>query len=610
LIQFSFSSLIRFPTRATRSGALVAALLFPTAASVASSLAPPSLPPLPPARQQTTVCTITVNSPDEKEVFKRYLPEDRYRFVELVERGRPDWLGSACSAGVQCDVLVISGHFDAGTEFYTDRLDQRESLPVEEMERVACSGSCPGLFSQLKEVYLFGCNTLNAAVAESTTEEIMRTLVRSGHSRADAEALARRLDGRYAESNRDTMRRIFSNVPVIYGFSSLAPLGASAGPLLAKVLQSAPVDEFALGSGAPSAGLLKAFGPSSMIAVAGLADYEPRAAARPQICEFLADAASRDARPVDAVHRLIARDPAEARMLLDRIERVTQSLSSDARATQRVAVMQDRSAAERSAADRSPSERSAADRSPSERSAADRSPSDRSARDRWLAFARKTDRPDVRARMVKVASAIGWLAPAEERAELVRAIADQVELDQVTIADVDLACALNRDGSLDDGPGSGALPAGRLARASNAGVLACLGSNAARSRVLKALTSTDADDVHVAQVYLKHRPLTGDSELRDITRSITRMPSADAQVRALEALGHHRLSDAAALAELTQLFTSARSLPVQRAIAGVLIRADREALPRVDLPRLLRQHRIRSSDGADVIDVLIRRLSA
>ena len=214
---------------------------------------------------------------------------------------------------------------------------------------------------------------------------------------------------------------------------------------------------------------------------------------------------------------------------------------------------------------------------------------------------------------------LGWLTPAEQRAELVRAIAAQVELDAVTVADVDLACALNRDGSLDEESGepspgsksvlSAGVSAGRLARASNAGVLACLGSNAARSRVLKALTSADSDDVHVAQVYLKHRPLSGEAELRAVTHSITRMPSVDAQVRALDTLGQHHVADPDALTELTRLFSTARSLAVQRAIAGVLIRADREALPRDDLARLLKQRRLRSPDGVDLIDVLIRRLS-
>ena len=126
-----------------------------------------------------TVCTITVNSSDEKEIFQRSLPRDDFQFVELVERGRPNWLESACRTNVRCDVLIISGHFDGGTEFYSDRLDAREYLPVEQMERASCSESCPGLFSQLKEAYLFGCNTLNAEAMRSAGAEIGRSLVRA-----------------------------------------------------------------------------------------------------------------------------------------------------------------------------------------------------------------------------------------------------------------------------------------------------------------------------------------------------------------------------------------------------------------------------------------------
>ena len=39
-----------------------------------------------------TACTITVNSADEKEAFRRSLPKGQWEFVELVERGRHDWL--------------------------------------------------------------------------------------------------------------------------------------------------------------------------------------------------------------------------------------------------------------------------------------------------------------------------------------------------------------------------------------------------------------------------------------------------------------------------------------------------------------------------------------
>ena len=62
------------------------------------------------------------------------------------------------------------------------------------MERASCSNSCPGLFSQLKEVYLFGCNTLNAEAGISASAEIARTMIRAGRSKADAERVSRALN--------------------------------------------------------------------------------------------------------------------------------------------------------------------------------------------------------------------------------------------------------------------------------------------------------------------------------------------------------------------------------------------------------------------------------
>ena len=191
-----------------------------------------------------------------------------------MERGRPDWLESACRQGVRCDLLVISGHFDSGTEFYSDRLDVRESLPVAEMERASCSDSCPGLFSQLKEVYLFGCNTLNAEPIASTSAEAERSLVRSGHSKAEAERLARGLDQRHGESNRDHMRRIFTNVPVIYGFSSRAPLGPAAATVLNRYFESTPAA--VAGSGRANSKLLSYFAANSMTVASGLGDRDPK----------------------------------------------------------------------------------------------------------------------------------------------------------------------------------------------------------------------------------------------------------------------------------------------------------------------------------------------
>src|SRR5438094_2384100 len=225
-----------------------------------------------------TVCTITVNSPDEKETFRRSLPEEDFQFVELVERGRPDWLASACRKDVRCDVLLISGHFDDGTEFYSDRLGARESLPTDELERASCSDSCPGLFSQLKEVYLFGCNTLQAQPVRSASGEIGRSLIRSGYSPADAERLSQVLSERHGESNRDRMRLIFKDVPVIYGFSSKAPVGPTAASMLERYFRSGAGGE--VGSGRASARMLGGFSANSMVVTSGLTDADPYAAHR------------------------------------------------------------------------------------------------------------------------------------------------------------------------------------------------------------------------------------------------------------------------------------------------------------------------------------------
>src|ERR1700687_569939 len=363
-----------------------------------------------------TVCTITVNSPDEKEIFRRNLPPDKYQIVELVERGRSDWLASACRQGIRCDVLVISGHYDGGNEFYSDRLEAGEFLPVDEMERVACSDSCSGLFSQLKEVYLFGCNTLNAEAMRSASAEIARSLVRSGHSQSDAERLSRVLNERHGESNRDRMRHIFKDVPVIYGFSSKAPLGRTAGPMLDRYFKSGSGGE--IGSGRAGPKLLDLFAPSSMARATGLSDSDPKAAFRRDVCHFSDDRLSA-AQKLGFVHELMGREMAEVRMFLDHIEKYSASLSE----------------AER--------------RAPAVSGALDEIARDEVARTRYLEFARDADLPAVRARMVELARSLGWLSAADQRAELMHMIGDRLAGSAVSSAEVDLVCTLNKDHQLD-----------------------------------------------------------------------------------------------------------------------------------------------------------------
>jgi len=234
--------------------------------------------------------------------------------------------------------------------------------------------------------------------------------------------------------------------------------------------------------------------------------------------------------------------------------------------------------------------------------------SDRAARRRYLDFMRDADQPGVRVRMIAFAQDIGWLTPGEAQTEFLQMVSDQLKRNAVGSAEVGLVCAREKDPAL--GSALLGLPAAapKNGKVANAAMLACLGDSDARARVLQALTSPDDGDVSIAQVYLRHRPLTDASDLRAIMARIARMPRSEGQILALDTLASQHLADPESLQELARLFPAARSVHVQRAIAGILIRSDYRMLARNDLARSLRQHRLRSPDGEDVIDALIRRL--
>src|SRR5574341_365851 len=327
--------------------------------------------------EKQTVCTITVSSPDEKETFRRFLPKAKYRFVELVQRGRPDWLGAACRAAVACDVLIVSAHFDGDNQFFSEQLDAHEYLTVSELERVSCSNSCPALFSRLKEVYLFGCNTLNPQPQSGASAQIVRSLVREGHERKEAERLLRSLTAAHGESSRDRMCQVFKDVPVIYGFSSMAPRGPLAASTMSRYLRSGGTRE--IGSGHPSGRLLGYFAPYSMAAAHGMTEADPHIGTRRDMCRFV-DERQSNARKLAFVHEILQRHVGEARLYLDRMQRFMATLDSPARRTPAVARVLDDIA------------------------------EDAPARVRFLDFARESEEPLLRVRMLDLARSLGWLS--------------------------------------------------------------------------------------------------------------------------------------------------------------------------------------------------------
>lgn len=522
-----------------------------------------------------TVCTITVNSADEKEAFARHLPASKYEFVELIERGRPDWLASACRTEVACDVLVISGHYDGGNEFFSDRLEVREFLPVAELERVSCSGSCPGLFSHLKEVYLFGCNTLNPQPQSEASAEVVRSLVREGHSPKEAKRELQSLNAAHGESSRERMRQIFNDVAVIYGFSSVAPLGPIAATTLDRYFRAGGASE--VGRGHPSGRLLGYFAPYALSATQGMTGKDPHIEARREMCRFADDRVA-DAVKLEFVHELVRRHVGEARLYLDRIQRLTRSVEEPARKTLAVARVLDTIAR------------------------------DSATRDRYLAYARAADPPAVRTRLLNLARDLGWLSDDDRWQELALMLDELQARTTVGVAEVGLACSLNQEGDL-DGAFNRRVVAGSAADdVPHAAVRACLGSAEGRERTLQALVSRSEAQVQIAQTYLRHRPITDAGELRRVAAAVAGMEASEAQVRALEALGRHYVSDQEILEMLATLFSTTPSASVQAAIAGIMLRADLASVNSPTLVQHLLTNRLPGAAGNNTIDALIRRL--
>jgi hypothetical protein len=314
-----------------------------------------------------------------------------------------------------------------------------------------------------------------------------------------------------------------------------------------------------------------------MTVAQGLTGSDPQAAVRQDMCR-LADDRLTEAQKLRFVHQVLQRPTAEARMWLHRIEKYAAALDPKERQAPEVARELDAIA------------------------------QDAEARRRFLEFARDADQPEVRSRMLVLAQDLGWLSVQELRAELVRMTGDLLAHDEVSVPEVGLVCTLAKEHLLDGGE---ALPASRPGRAdsvAHAAVRACVGSPTAHARVLQGLVSPVEADVQVAQTYLRHRPIEDVGELRSVVGAIARMNGSEAQVRALDALAQHYLSDGESLDMLTRLYSQTPSWSVQNAIAGILIRSDTRSIARQDFLRTLRERRRKPPAGDNMVDALISRL--
>jgi len=519
------------------------------------------------AGRRETVCTVTINSADEKASFMRQLPAARFRFVELVQPGRSDWLQAACRAGIRCDVLVISGHYDGANTFFSDAPAPPASLAVSDLERAACSGACSGLFAALREVYLFGCKTLdpNPALDPGGDRDADATTAPEPTACAATPAPAV-----WGESSRDRMRQIFRGVPVIYGFTAGAPLGPQAAAMLEQHWRSAGTA--AVARGRPDTSLLMHLGGGSMTAVRGVDASE--LAAGWDLCRFV-DARLDDAERARHIHRLLRGDLVHLRAHVGRIGRLAAEL-----------------------ADRNPKPRALA-------AALHRIAEDAFSRIRFLGDARDAE-PALHARLLQLARDLQWLTPAEHRTRLVQLLAGLGARRALGVDDVALACTLAREHGLHDVPGLRADAEDESA--AHDALRACLGDAAARAPMLAALAGDELGALRLARAYLRQRPITEAAELHRTIDAVARMAPPEAQVLALETLARQEITEVEVIERLARLYARTPSWAVQAAIAGALVRIDAGLLAAVPLARTVRAHRLPAPGSDNRIDALLLRL--
>ena len=187
------------------------------------------------------VCSITINSSDEIETFKEFLPARDFDFVELLpsrvnpqQNHQSHWFDRACEKDYRCDILVISGHF-AGTFFG----ESSYSLPTELMEEKACKKNCPGILNGLKEIFLFGCNTLADKKRDHRNSGgYLQRLLDHGMARGVAERVVAASSSPLETSFFKRMNFIFSESETAYGFNEASPLGAQIRAPLRRYFQS------------------------------------------------------------------------------------------------------------------------------------------------------------------------------------------------------------------------------------------------------------------------------------------------------------------------------------------------------------------------------------
>jgi len=251
-----------------------------------------------PAAARLRVCTLAFNGPEEVDVFRTHLRPEDFEIVDLSSvlapaptDGTTASLATRCPADLHCDVVVVSAEF--GGHFFGR---SGRSLSLQELEEASCQPRCAGLFHAPQEVFLLACNTLATKDQDKRTPaDYLAVLRNHGFEEADAERVVAIRYGPLGQTFRETTRRIFADVPRLYGFSTVAARGERTAVQLERYFESrgdyARHLLEAWDESRPNPPLKAAFVHTGMVQVSGLSRADSAAGDRDLVCRLYDDGA-------------------------------------------------------------------------------------------------------------------------------------------------------------------------------------------------------------------------------------------------------------------------------------------------------------------------------
>src|SRR5439155_210772 len=251
-----------------------------------------------PAAARLRVCTLAFNGPEEVDVFRTHLRPEDFEIVDLSSvlapaptDGTTASLATRCPADLHCDVVVFSAEF--GGHFFGR---SGRSLSLQELEEASCQPRCAGLFHAPQEVFLLACNTLATKDQDKRTPaDYLAVLRNHGFEEADAERVVAIRYGPLGQAFRETTRRIFADVPRLYGFSTVAARGERTAVQLERYFESrgdyARHLLEAWDESRPNPPLKAAFVHTGMVQVSGLSRADSAAGDRDLVCRLYDDGA-------------------------------------------------------------------------------------------------------------------------------------------------------------------------------------------------------------------------------------------------------------------------------------------------------------------------------